>query len=137
MLLQHTCVQQVNRLQHTGCCYARVPVGVVYNHVDSSAVSTTLAMHAVCNMVTFHWACHKCGVVCVVFAQVCRLSVAAMGLLQHSQDVLGDEATYAEESSRLVMIITNQLSVLHRVACEQPGMIPQVCVCRVSGHACN
>jgi hypothetical protein len=28
--------------------------------------------------------------------QVCRLSVAALGLLQHSQSILSDEAVYAE-----------------------------------------
>lgn len=48
-----------------------------------------------------------------------------MGLLQHSQHVLGSEALYGEE--KLVVILPNHLSILHRVACEQPGMIPQVC----------
>lgn len=56
--------------------------------------------------------------------QVCRLPVAALGLLQHSQSILGDEAVYAEE--KLVVVLPNHLSMLHRVACEQPGMIPKV-----------
>lgn len=64
-------------------------------------------------------------IVCGFVLQVCRLSVAAMGLLQHSQHVLGSEALYGEE--KLVVILPNHLSILHRVACEQPGMIPQVC----------
>lgn len=67
--------------------------------------------------------CRCCGV-WLSTAQVCRLSVAALGLLQHSQHVLSDEALYAEE--KVVVILPNHLSVLHRVACEQPGMIPQV-----------
>lgn len=66
-------------------------------------------------------------------AQVCRLSVAALGLLQYSQHVLSDEALYAEE--KVVVILPNHLSVLHRVACEQPGMIPQVGTpCSVRGQ---
>jgi hypothetical protein len=56
--------------------------------------------------------------------QVCRLPVAALGLLQHSQSKLGDEAVYGEE--KLVVVLPNHLSMLHRVACEQPGMIPKV-----------
>jgi hypothetical protein len=47
-----------------------------------------------------------------------------LGLLQHSQSILSDEAVYAEE--KLVVVLPNHLSVLHRIACEQPGMIPKV-----------
>jgi len=56
--------------------------------------------------------------------QVCRLPAAALGLLQHSQQVLAEEAFYSEE--KLILVLPNHLSVLHRVACEQPGLIPQV-----------
>lgn len=56
--------------------------------------------------------------------QVSRLPVAALGLLQNSQHSLGHEELYSEE--RLIVVLPNHLSVLHRVACEQPGMIPQV-----------
>lgn len=60
----------------------------------------------------------------VALLQVCRLPVAVLGLLQHSQQVLGDEGVYGEE--RLIVVLPNHLSVLHRAACEQPGMIPKV-----------
>jgi hypothetical protein len=62
--------------------------------------------------------------VVLLLLQVCRLPVAVLGLLQHSQQLLSDEAVYGEE--RIIVVLPNHLSVLHRAACEQPGMIPKV-----------
>lgn len=66
----------------------------------------------------------RCSAVLYYVLQVCRLPVAALGLLQHSQCVLADDAVYAEE--KLIVVLPNHLSLLHRIACEQPGMIPKV-----------
>lgn len=60
----------------------------------------------------------------LLLLQVCCLPVAVLGLLQHSQQLLSDEAVYGEE--RIIVMLPNHLSVLHRAACEQPGMIPKV-----------
>ncbi|KAF8064640.1 FPS1 [Scenedesmus sp. PABB004] len=57
-------------------------------------------------------------------AEVCKQPVAALGLLQHSRAALSDEALYAED--RIALVLPNHLSLLHRVACEQPSLIPQV-----------
>lgn len=52
------------------------------------------------------------------------MPVAAVGLLQHSQRILGEDGLFSED--RVSRVLPNHLSVLHRVACEQPGLIPQV-----------
>lgn len=56
--------------------------------------------------------------------QVCKEPIAAVALMQHSQQLLGEPSLYAEE--KLALLLPNHLSLLHRVACEQPGLIPQV-----------
>eukprot|EP00879_Flechtneria_rotunda_P023720 GHRR01025111.1.p1 GENE.GHRR01025111.1~~GHRR01025111.1.p1 ORF type:complete len:173 (+),score=64.21 GHRR01025111.1:773-1291(+) len=45
-------------------------------------------------------------------------------MLQHSHQLLGNVDAYGEE--RMTLVLPNYLSMLHRLACEQPGLIPQV-----------
>jgi hypothetical protein len=55
---------------------------------------------------------------------VCKQPIAALGLLQHSQAMLSDANAYGED--KLAPFLPNHLSLLHRVACEQPSLITQV-----------
>lgn len=63
----------------------------------------------------------SCLLLCL---QVCKAPVAALGLLQRSQQLLSDENAYADE--KINVVLPNHLSLLHRVACEQHSLIPQV-----------
>uniref|UniRef100_A0A383VL51 Uncharacterized protein n=1 Tax=Tetradesmus obliquus TaxID=3088 RepID=A0A383VL51_TETOB len=59
-----------------------------------------------------------------IAAQVCKQPIAALGLLQHSQAMLSDANAYGDD--KLAPFLPNHLSLLHRVACEQPSLIAQV-----------
>lgn len=56
--------------------------------------------------------------------QVCKQPIAALGLLQNSQQLLGDANAFAED--KMTPVLPNHLALLHRVACEQPSLIAQV-----------